>query len=527
MSTMHAMLQQLDQLQDTADQATPADDRGPDSGAAARPGRRKRGRRAGQAAGKAGRKKGSSPRALPSKDVTLTLPQGRTDLAGQVPAPAFAIRLPAHWVAPGTQLGIDPRPRRRWADGSSPDIIDVTPAPAADAAEWSKRWAVGCVQRSRLHKGRKIALALTLTAAIPLAWATNWLGLLPAPLPTQAQAPAEPQPLLAETAGDVPMSGFGTIPPDAGRPWVLGLDSMTGPLVFAHPSLGLFEPVAGAAVAPKRGKVEATTVAMKSAASAVRPAAPVTNVPVTNAPVEDERVTRAPVAHAPVAEAPGGDVAAQNAVPVMASPAALPETAPAQIERRPRGEADPLQKVGELMAVGRRGEAIQALQVLLQRDPGNAQAHRALLALLDERGRGEDWLRALQDSARALPLQFGLLAAKGLAEAGQVQPALDLLLTLPEPAQDLAYWSARGAMHQQAEQHEAAQAAFAQALAMVPPGAARASSLQLARAASLQALGRQAQAREAWQQVLALQSASAEAREHAMRQLQGLGTRAP
>lgn len=409
------------------------------------------------------------------------------------------------------------------APGTQPVAPDgTTTAPNKLAGAYASVRMLG----PRTRVSRNVLLAAGVAALLPIAWATTYferpaVGAVATTTAAEAvpatptQAPATAAPVRAAVAPEAPVVAVA----------VNATPIAPGPAPAAAP-------VAVAVAAPVVAPV-AAPVAFAAAVQApvLLPPAPALEVPPTQlaqaAPMAAPQPAKNKPARAAASAPPADqDEPARNTASrsppkdtrlAMANPAVPKDET--RIERRPTDARDDLTRAGEAMSIGRTSDAIALLRKVILAEPDNERARLALLSLLAERGRDENWRSTLADSAKALPKRFGLAAAQGLAESGRFEDSLAILQGLPESIRDVRYFSALGATHQQLNQHTEAVAAFDAALGSAAGSSPQLPSLLVAQALSMQSLGKVAEARRNLERVRQMPEAAADMREFAAREL--------
>ncbi len=178
-----------------------------------------------------------------------------------------------------------------------------------------------------------------------------------------------------------------------------------------------------------------------------------------------------------------------------------------------------------LMQQGRIPEAIASYEMALQLDPGLQVARQALVALLLEGKRGADAERVLQEGLKARPEQtgFAMLLARLQVERGALEPASATLgKSLPYADDQADYQAFVAALLQRQERHKEALNHYQIALQLVPGNGVWLMGYGI----SLQALQRNADAKEAFRRALDSQTLPSELQkfvQQKLRQEPGLG----
>lgn len=264
------------------------------------------------------------------------------------------------------------------------------------------------------------------------------------------------------------------------------------------------------AAAPSLATATATASAVAGDAATAAAATP----PASAVPARPEPARPAPVASIQVS--PSGSVlhplpAGARSGDVAVSASATPP------------DAQVLQaRAGAAITAGRRDEALTLLRAALQLDPTAHASRQALLSLLGAGPRDEAWLTALDEAAAASPERFGLLAARGHADAGRLDAALRALDRVPEKARGPEHHATAGVLLQRAGRHAEAATELRAALANVSPEASQVGALRVALASSLEARGDRARARAELEAAAAAPTAPADVREVARERLRAL-----
>lgn len=257
--------------------------------------------------------------------------------------------------------------------------------------------------------------------------------------------------------------------------------------------------------------------------------------PATPAALSAEAAPAAPATPAVVAASAPAPAAAHSltpvAKPVTAAPA--PKLAPppspalnADLVLRPSAvqSQSPEQQIGraaDLITRGRHAEAAALLQQALAAQPQHVDARRALAALQYESGAPEAALVTLLDGAALNPARFAPLAATLQAERGDAQGAQATLARIPAGEQTPQHQALAAGIAQRLGQHDTAVATYRRALAAQPKEA----SWWIGLGISLDALGDERQAQNAYGEALALPALSDELRQFALQRR--AATRAP
>jgi len=330
----------------------------------------------------------------------------------------------------------------------------------------------------------------------------------PAPVPTPPPVAAVAEPTAAPVA---PASAATTEPPAA------------APVVVQSATPTATPPAASAAVAA-------------SVAPIAAPAAPSTPPPAAPAP------TAEPASKAP-APAPGAKEAAakepatkktettsvKRAVPAGLSSLRLEtslrqipsmaETAPAKsagpVEKQVRGGANNEQaeaayrKAAAANRQGRNSEAVDALREALKADPRHVSARQLLLSLLVERKQFEEATSLLREGLELLPQQsaWAMALARIEVEKGQLPQAWETLQRyLPAAESNADYRGFAGALLQRLQKPKEAILHYQAAVRLKPAE----SRWWLGLGMALEANGRAAEAREAYQKAQAAGNLGAE-----------------
>lgn len=162
-----------------------------------------------------------------------------------------------------------------------------------------------------------------------------------------------------------------------------------------------------------------------------------------------------------------------------------------------------------LMQQGRIPEAIASYEMALQLDAGLQVARQALVALLLEGKRGADAERVLQEGLKARPEQtgFAMLLARLQVERGALEPASATLgKSLPYADDQADYQAFVAALLQRQERHKEALNHYQIALQLVPGNGVWLMGYGI----SLQAVQRNADAKEAFRRALDSQTLPSE-----------------
>lgn len=233
---------------------------------------------------------------------------------------------------------------------------------------------------------------------------------------------------------------------------------------------------------------------------------------------------RTPAEAAPAAQKPAGKPVPATAKVAAAATAMPPEVpsegreAPAlapSIDKKPR-QLTPQQqaenefaRAASLVRQGRIHEAVEGLRGVLQLHPGSVPARQMLAALLVESRRAGEAEQVLQEGLAANPQEprLALVLARLQAERGEFQPALETLqAAAPAAANDADFQGLMGTMQQRLSRHGEAVAHYLAAARLAPQAGVWWMGLGI----SLQAEGRVADAREAYQRARATNSLSPE-----------------
>ncbi len=200
----------------------------------------------------------------------------------------------------------------------------------------------------------------------------------------------------------------------------------------------------------------------------------------------------------PIGEQGKPPAAATPDAPVLLSASGglpLKQVSPAQ-----RADAEFRRGIG-LMQQGRIPEAIASYEMALQLDAGLQVARQALVALLLEGKRGADAERVLQEGLKARPEQtgFAMLLARLQVERGALEQATATLgKSLPYADDQADYQAFVAALLQRQERHKEAINHYQIALQLVPGNGVWLMGYGI----SLQAVQRNADAKEAFRRAL-------------------------
>jgi tetratricopeptide (TPR) repeat protein len=142
-------------------------------------------------------------------------------------------------------------------------------------------------------------------------------------------------------------------------------------------------------------------------------------------------------------------------------------TKPAPVRRSAASLTDPqadLARAADLIARGRGREAKPLLMELLAREPRNAPARAALVALQSESGERTQALVTLLDGANVDPARFVAPAAQLQTELGDARGALATLQRMPPELRDGAFHALAGGIALAAEAPQQAVEAYQRAV---------------------------------------------------------------
>jgi MSHA biogenesis protein MshN len=176
--------------------------------------------------------------------------------------------------------------------------------------------------------------------------------------------------------------------------------------------------------------------------------------------------------------------------PLASAPPALPVSI-----STPQSE---LAAVNELISKGRSLDAERLLQSVLAEQPRMHEARFTLASLQAERGDRPTALKTLSDGAAVEPARFAQTTAQLQAELGDLNGALQTLDHVPASSRTGSYHALLAAIDQRLGRHADAVEQYALALRAEPSR----ESAWVGMGVSLQALGQNAQARQAFEQAL-------------------------
>lgn len=339
------------------------------------------------------------------------------------------------------------------------------------------------------ESGRPRGLLLVLSAAVVLALA-GWLHLAgwptPAPIPDAPRAATAPIPLAAPAARQTPPAA----PP------------------AAEPVLQERTTAAEVPVALDGLRMDATL----SRLPAPPPAAPARKMA--------EAATKEPPPSLPAVAAKTGEPSAASAGatrPAAPAPALSTESPAAAggVEKRPRNETpreraeQDYRKAYALLGQGRANEALPLLRNTLAEDATHASARLALAGVLAQSGRQDEALALIEEGLQLEPARpaLALAAARLLAARGAYDRAGQALSRAAPSAQaDAEFRAFHAAVLQRLTLHKEAVAEYQAALRLAPQAGVWWMGLGI----SLEADGRGAEAREAYQRARASGALSAE-----------------
>ncbi len=210
----------------------------------------------------------------------------------------------------------------------------------------------------------------------------------------------------------------------------------------------------------------------------------------------------------------GGSKAAVN---TPAASGALPMK---QVSNAQQADAE-YRKAAALMQQGRITEALTGYEAALRLDAGHDQARQALVALLLEGKRGADAERVLQEGLKNKPAQtgFAMLLARLQVERGAMEQAMATLeKSLPYADAQADYHAFLAALLQRQNRHKEAITHYQIVLQLAPNNGI----WQMGYGISLQALQRNAEAKEAYKRALDTQTLSPDLQAFVQQKLKAL-----
>jgi MSHA biogenesis protein MshN len=217
-------------------------------------------------------------------------------------------------------------------------------------------------------------------------------------------------------------------------------------------------------------------------------------------------------------------------VPKAAAPKAAPPKAAAtktaavpkpQVTKTTVSEAETeFRRAAVFLNQGRVSEAQAHLALALKADPAHAAARQAYVALLLEHGRVEQARDMLQEGVAVNPTHapFALALARIHVEQRNYAAALQVMDNAGPAAESAEFQGLRAVVLQRMGQHQAAVAAYQQALRGGPQNAATWMGLGI----SLEALGHRPEALQAYKRALGAGALAAEVRDYAEARIKAL-----
>ena len=348
-----------------------------------------------------------------------------------------------------------------------------------------------------------VALIGLVSGAAALGW---WVKPHPAEVPNETMSrgadrsarPAEPTPGPADR----------TTPAVRSNPAAVSADITTA--VRSHGNIDAASPPA-----VSRAPAGVGTAAPPAPVAAAR-SRPIEQRKATVAPEPPRTATPAASAETNLATAdkPANPPPRQDAQSASAPPVAPARPEPARIEKRPRmpsaqERADQAYRQASASASqGRIGQAMDELRAALREDPSHLPARRMLAAELAQRGELSEAVEVLRDGLAADPARPALAVALARlqAEQGDNRGALaTLAASAGAGAGDAEFRGLHAAILQRVERHQEAGEEYRAALRLLPGAGAWMVGLGI----SLERLGLDAEAREAFLQARAAGSLSA------------------
>ena len=243
------------------------------------------------------------------------------------------------------------------------------------------------------------------------------------------------------------------------------------------------------------------------------------------APVARQQAASAPATSSapPAVATPAAPLAALATAPAPSAAPTAPAGAPTiSVQPRPAGTEQLQALASSALAAGDLEEAQRLLRAALAIDPTAHTARQALLSLLGRGDRGATWIGALEEAASVAPERFGLVAARGLADAGRLDAALAALARVPTAQRNVEYLTPAGLLGQRAGRHALAVESLTEALSRTAADAPTVPALRVALADSLAARGNATAAREQLDAVVAGPNTRADLRALARDRLAGL-----
>ena len=191
-----------------------------------------------------------------------------------------------------------------------------------------------------------------------------------------------------------------------------------------------------------------------------------------------------------------------------------------QVSPKQQSEAE-FRKAVLLMQQGRIGDALAGYQAALNLDAGNDQARQAMVQLLIENKRSADAERVLQEAIRTRPekVSFAMMEARLQVERGAIGDGVATLeKSLPFAGQQADYQAFLAALLQRQERHKEAVEHYQIALQQLPNNGL----WLMGTGISLQALERNAEAKEAFKRALDTQTLRPDLQAYVQQKLKGL-----
>jgi hypothetical protein len=432
-------------------------------------------------------------------------------VAPQAPTPAVVAAQPA---APSAAIAPSRPAAPPSAPASAPSVSAAAPvapaaAPANPAGASPARAPAAspavAVQVTPSRATAPITASQAPAAAAPIAAASR-----PAPVAAGTAATAAAVAGMSPSVGATPRSAAAPASGD-------GPTSGVTPPTSARAGQSPVNPAGGLPVSASANRLPEPAAGAETRAESAQ--SPTASMP---APVARQQAASVPTAAA-VPGAAAAPLAALSAAAGTAATPAAPTGAPTiSVQPRPAGTEQLQALASAALAAGDLDEAQRLLRAALAIDPMAHTARQALLALLGRGDRGTAWIGALEEAASVAPERFGLVAARGLADAGRLDAALAALARVPVAQRNVEYLTTAGLLGQRAGRHSLAVESLTEALSRTAADAPTVPALRVALADSLAARGNAMAAREQLDAVVAAPNARAELRALARDRLAGL-----
>lgn len=361
-------------------------------------------------------------------------------------------------------------------------------------------------------ENRRSPPLMAITGALILVGIGGWAWWITSenthPAPPLAVTPASPAPV--PTPQPVAAASEPTATPVAPAPATTTEPPAVAPVVAQAATPPAVAPIVAPAATPSTPPPAAPAPTAEPASKAPPP--PVAKETATKVPAAKKTETTSAKSAAPAGVSSLRLETSLRQIPSMAETAAPKSTGP--VEKQVRGGSSEQAEAAYRKATaanrqGRSSEAVDALREALKADPRHVSARQLLLSILVERKQFEEASALLREGLELLPQQsaWAMALARIEVEKGQLPQAWETLQrTLPQAESNADYRGFAGALLQRLQKPKEAILHYQAAVRLKPAE----SRWWLGLGMALEADGRSAEAREAYQKAQAAGNLGAE-----------------